>query len=43
MTGKTMVDFEQPDETRAFPHGRWDIVHQGSTTVARGTLEPGWP
>ena len=36
------VDFDHPDETRTFPNGRWDIVHAGTSTIARGTLEPGW-
>jgi ethanolamine utilization protein EutQ (cupin superfamily) len=38
----TIVDFDQADETREFPHGRWDIVHIGDTVVGRGTMEPGW-
>ncbi len=42
MGGVGSIDFDQPDETRAFPHGRWDVVHIGESTVARGTLEPGW-
>jgi hypothetical protein len=42
MGAVTSIDFDQPDETRAFPHGRWDVVHVGESTVARGTLEPGW-
>ena len=36
------IDFDQPDETRAFPNGRTDIVHEGASTIARLTLEPGW-
>jgi hypothetical protein len=42
MGGVTSIDFDRPDETRTFPHGRWDVVHIGESTVARGTLEPGW-
>ena len=36
------IDFDNPDETRTFPNGRWDIVHIGESTVARATFEPGW-
>jgi mannose-6-phosphate isomerase-like protein (cupin superfamily) len=36
------INFDQPDETRTFPNGRWEIVHAGTSTIARGTLEPGW-
>ncbi|MGE3797685.1 MAG: cupin domain-containing protein [Thermomicrobiales bacterium] len=36
------IDFDHPDETRTFPNGRWDIVHAGSSTIARATMEPGW-
>lgn len=42
MASVLTVDFDHPDETRTFPNGRWDIVHSGSSTIARGTLEPGW-
>lgn len=42
MGGVTSIDFDRPDETRTFPNGRWEIVHIGESTVARGTLEPGW-
>jgi hypothetical protein len=34
--------FDEPDETRTFPHGRWDIIHLGYMTAARSTLQPGW-
>jgi hypothetical protein len=34
--------FDEPDETRVFPRGRWDLVHLGYMTAARMTLEPGW-
>lgn len=42
MNGVTSIDFGQPDETRSFANGRWDIVQVGESTVARGTLQPGW-
>lgn len=34
--------FDQPDETRAFPHGRVDLVNIGDSQIGRLTLEPGW-
>ena len=35
-------DFARPDEVRTFPHGRIELLHIGSGTVGRMTLEPGW-
>ncbi len=34
--------FEQPDETRAFPNGRAEIVKIGGAEVGRLVFEPGW-
>ena len=34
--------FEQPDETRTFEKGRFEIVRIGGVTVGRATYEPGW-
>ena len=34
--------FSDPDETRAFPHGRADILSIGGGDVGRMTFEPGW-
>jgi hypothetical protein len=34
--------FEQPDETRAFPNGKAEIVSVGGGEVGRLILEPGW-
>ena len=34
--------FEQPDETRAFPNGRAEIVKIGGAKVGRLVFEPGW-
>jgi mannose-6-phosphate isomerase-like protein (cupin superfamily) len=34
--------FDQPDETRTFPKGRFDLVHIGGMTIGRATYEPGW-
>jgi len=34
--------FEQPDETRTFSRGRFELVHIGGMTIGRATHEPGW-
>jgi hypothetical protein len=34
--------FEQPDEVREFPNGRFEIVHVGGLTLGRATYQPGW-
>jgi quercetin dioxygenase-like cupin family protein len=34
--------FEQPDETRIFEKGRFELVHIGGMTIGRATYEPGW-
>jgi hypothetical protein len=34
--------FGRPDETRAFPRGKADILQFGEGTIGRLTLEPGW-
>ena len=34
--------FEQPDEVREFPLGRFEIVHVGEMTLGSATYEPGW-
>lgn len=34
--------FEQPDEVRAFPKGKFEIVHIGGMTIGRASYEPGW-
>ena len=33
---------DKADEVREFPKGRVEIVTVGTTTVTRGTMEPGW-
>ncbi|HSW41401.1 MAG TPA: cupin domain-containing protein [Patescibacteria group bacterium] len=35
-------DFAKPDETRAFAHGRAEILNTASGVVGRLVLEPGW-
>lgn len=42
MERTTIIDFEHPDETRTFEHGRIDIAHHGSSAIARMSLLPGW-
>jgi quercetin dioxygenase-like cupin family protein len=34
--------FENPDETRAFLKGKFEIIHLGGMTIGRATYEPGW-
>ncbi|MEO7223354.1 MAG: cupin domain-containing protein [Devosia sp.] len=34
--------FEQPDELREFPFGRFEIVHLNGVSLGRATYAPGW-
>ena len=34
--------FDNPDETRVFEKGRFELVHLGGMTIGRATYEPGW-
>jgi hypothetical protein len=34
--------FEQPDETREFERGKFEIVRLGGLTIGRATYQPGW-
>jgi hypothetical protein len=34
--------FEQPDETRIFELGRFELVTLGGMTIGRATYQPGW-
>ena len=34
--------FEEPDEVRVFPRGRYELVRIGGMTIGRATYEPGW-
>jgi len=34
--------FEQPDETREFERGKFEIVSIGGLTIGRATYQPGW-
>jgi uncharacterized cupin superfamily protein len=42
MAGVEKRDFDSADETRTPEKTRVDVVHLGSTTAARFTMEPGW-
>ena len=43
MTTETILKaFEQPDEIREFPLGRFEIVHVAGVTFGRATYQPGW-
>ncbi len=42
MTEVILKRFDQPDETRTFPKGKFEIVHIGGMTIGRATYEPGW-
>ena len=34
--------FENPDETRIFPKGKFEIIHVDGIAIGRATYEPGW-
>jgi mannose-6-phosphate isomerase-like protein (cupin superfamily) len=34
--------FDQPDEVRTFPKGRFDLVRLGSMVIGRAVYQPGW-
>jgi hypothetical protein len=34
--------FENPDETRTFEKGKFELVRLGGMTIGRATYEPGW-
>ena len=34
--------FDQPDETRTFELGRFDLITLGGMTIGRATYYPGW-
>jgi mannose-6-phosphate isomerase-like protein (cupin superfamily) len=34
--------FDEPDEVREFPYGRFELVNVGGMTIGRATYEPGW-
>jgi quercetin dioxygenase-like cupin family protein len=40
--GVILKRFEEPDETRTFEKGKFEIVVIGGLTIGRATYEPGW-
>ena len=42
MLSTVLRRFEQPDETRLFEKGRFEVVRLGGLTIGRATYEPGW-
>ncbi len=34
--------FEQPDEIRTFPKGKFELIEIGGMTIGRATYQPGW-
>ncbi|HLJ50005.1 MAG TPA: cupin domain-containing protein [Bryobacteraceae bacterium] len=34
--------FENPDEIRVFPKGKFELVHIGGMTIGRASYDPGW-
>ena len=34
--------FEEPDETRTFSKGKFELVHIGGMVIGRATYAPGW-
>ena len=35
-------NFQNPTETRSFPHGKLELVQVGKDMFGRATFEPGW-
>ena len=42
MSGIEIRRFEQPDETRTFEHGSFELVTIGGVAIGRASYEPGW-
>ena len=42
MSQTILKQFDQPDEVRVFPHGRFEIVHLQRVSLGRATYQPGW-
>jgi mannose-6-phosphate isomerase-like protein (cupin superfamily) len=34
--------FDQPDEIRNFPKGKFELIQIGGLTIGRATYQPGW-
>ena len=41
-TAMILKRFEQPDEVREMPFGRFELIRLGGLTIGRATYEPGW-
>ena len=37
-----LVRFEDPDEVREMPFGRFELITVGGQTIGRATYQPGW-
>jgi hypothetical protein len=42
VSGIEIRRFEQPDETRTFEHGSFELVTIGGVAIGRASYEPGW-
>ena len=42
MVDVVLKRFEEPDETRSFSKGKFELVHIGGMTIGRATYDPGW-
>lgn len=42
MATTMLKHFEEPDELRSFPLGRFEIVHIAGVSFGRATYQPGW-
>lgn len=42
MADSVLRAFDEPDEVREFPLGRFEIVHVAGVTLGRATYQPGW-
>jgi quercetin dioxygenase-like cupin family protein len=38
----TLLNLDEPTETRSFEHGRFELYSVGPMTIGRATYEPGW-
>lgn len=41
-TAMVLKRFEQPDEVREMPLGRFEVVRLAGMTIGRATYQPGW-
>jgi len=42
MSDTVLKAFDEPDETRKFPLGRFELVHLAGVALGRATYQPGW-